>query len=108
MFALAWITVFENSRGSTTVGAEWLSWPDNSLAEEGAVAAAVPVFCLQGDNTNHRASGDFRNAKWRSDVLRDARRDEFLCQPFTLHTTNAETSDVCRGSSTTGALSIQT
>lgn len=50
------------------VGAEWLSWPDNSLAEEGGVAAAVPVFCLQGDNTNHRASGDFRNVKWQTEV----------------------------------------
>lgn len=55
MFGLAWITVFENSRGSTMAGAERLSWPDNSLAEEGGVAAAVPVFCLPGGQ--HKSQG---------------------------------------------------
>lgn len=55
IFALSWIAVFENSRGSTMVGAEWLSWPDNSLAEEGEVEAAVPVFCLPGGQQGRRS-----------------------------------------------------
>lgn len=57
MFALVWIIVFVNSRGSMMVGAEWLSWLVNSRAEEGVAAAAVPVFCLpEGDNRNEIVS----------------------------------------------------
>lgn len=48
MFAL---TVFENSRGSMMVGAEWLRWVVSSWAQGGAAAAIV--FCL----SSHKVAG---------------------------------------------------
>lgn len=52
MFALVWIRVFENSMDSMMVGAERLSWPDNSLAEEGEEPVAAVAFCLPGGTTH--------------------------------------------------------
>lgn len=57
MFALAWIIVFENSRGSMMVGAEWLSGQFNRRAEEAEAAAAVPVFCLPGGQHKSHSFG---------------------------------------------------
>lgn len=50
MFALAWIRVFEHSRGSMMLGADWLSWLDSAtdsrLGEDGEAATTVLVLCL--------------------------------------------------------------
>lgn len=52
MLALAWIRVFEHSRGSIMMGADWLSWLDSTtdrrLGEDGDTAATVFFLCLWG------------------------------------------------------------
>lgn len=50
MLALAWIRVFEHSKGSMMMGADWLSWLDSAtdrrLGEDGDTAATVFLLCL--------------------------------------------------------------
>lgn len=52
MLALAWIRVFEHSRGSMMMGTDWLSWldsvTDSGLGEDGDTAVTVFLLCLWG------------------------------------------------------------